>query len=344
MENSRRTFNTLLFSSIMTLPLLLRIPTAMASFFGKSELSGKWKEKFQDVTKLNDYMKQGLKTEINDVVIKGYEIDDAIFNNTTFRDVEWTDTVTNGLSITNTVFRNNTFNNATFTDIKFTNVTFEDSEFNGISFAFSQMTGVKFIHCKFNAQSKSSFEYMPESTIEFDHSVFESGGTYFEGSTFNKPSANLLFNNSTIKDMRLTGLVFPSSLTFENCKLQNVEMSRSKLTKLVMDNVTGGGASGFGNGGSVVEVDIRNSDMAFGLGEGTLGKVSYVNSIIESSFRSANIKELHVINCKPMGHLNLYKAKIDTLQISNCPVNDLDTTNAIIQSFSIEKSTVVNNG
>ena len=82
--------------------------------------------------------------------------------------------------------------------------------------------------------------------------------------------------------------------------------------------------------------------MAFSLSEGTLGKVSYVNSIIESNFSSSNIKEFQVINCKPMGHLVLYKAKIDELHISNCPINDFRPIETIIQNFNIEKATIVN--
>ena len=103
----------------------------------------------------------------------------------------------------------------------------------------------------------------------------------------------------------------------------------------------GGGRSGF-NGGSVVEVDVRNSEMGFTLREGTLGKITFVNSNVDVNFASSNIKEIHIINCKGMVDLTLYKANIETLQISNCPVNELVTTAAIIQNFSIEKSTVVN--
>ena len=226
----------------------------MASIFGKSELSGAWKERFLDVKKLNEYTQKGLKTEISDVIIKDYKLDGALFINASFRDVEWTSTITEKLSFTNTVFRNNIFNNVEFTDAKFTNVTFEDSEFNGTSFWKSQLTGVKFIRCKF--KSKSDFSTLKSSTVEFDHSIIEE-------TSFAASNAVLTIHNSTLEDVRFVGMIFPSSLTFENSKLKDIDMDSSKLSKLVMDNVKGGGASGF-NGGSVAEVDIRNSDMAFG--------------------------------------------------------------------------------
>ena len=51
----------------------------MASLLGKTELTGVWKERFQDVEKLNEYSLKGLKTEINDAVIKDYALDGAVF-------------------------------------------------------------------------------------------------------------------------------------------------------------------------------------------------------------------------------------------------------------------------
>ena len=82
--------------------------------------------------------------------------------------------------------------------------------------------------------------------------------------------------------------------------------------------------------------------MGFTLGEGNLGKLTFVNSNVNVNLACSNIKEIHIINCKGMADLTLYKANIETLQISNCPVNELVTTAAIIQNFNIEKSTVVN--
>ena len=56
----------------------------MASIFGKSELSGTWKERFLDSNKINEYTLKGLKTEISDAIIKEYKFNDAIFNNASF--------------------------------------------------------------------------------------------------------------------------------------------------------------------------------------------------------------------------------------------------------------------
>lgn len=332
MSSSFHCSGKLLLSGVLALTFSLDAPNVMASIFGKSELSGAWKERFLDINKLNEYTQNGLNTDISDVIIKNYKLDGAILINATFRDVEWTESTAENISISNTVFRSNTFNNVEFTGATLSNVTFEDSEFNRTIFNKSTLKDVRFIRCKF--KFKSALTSLRNSNVTFDYSTLD-------GFNFARSTSTLRFSNSDLTKVRLIDLDFPSSLTFENAKLQDIDMDRSKLSKLVMDNVTGGGASGF-NGGSIAEVNIRNSDMAFSLSEGTLGKVSYVNSIIESNFSSANIKELQVNNCKPMGHLVLYKTKIDDLHISNCPVNDFRPIEAIIQNFSIDKATIVN--
>ena len=152
---------------------------------------------------------------------------------TPFINVEWVDTVTKKLTFTNTVFKSNSFENVEFTDAIFTNVTFEDSEFFNTSFYLSQMTGVKFIRCTFT--NTSDFSTVKNANIDFDHSAFDH-------TSFAETQGNLSFRNSTLNNVRLIDLAFPSSLIFENSKLEDIALDRSKITKLTMDNVTGGGA------------------------------------------------------------------------------------------------------
>ena len=337
MISSDQFTRTLLFSGLLALSLSIGASTVMASIFGKSELSGVWKERFLDVKKLNEYTSKGLMIEFSEVTIKGYTLEGAVFNNAVFSNVDWTDVKTLNLSFSNTVFRGNKFtststDNSTFTSATFKNVTFEDSEFDNISFYLSTLTGVKFIRCKFI--NKTDFASLINSNIEFDHSTFNNVG-------FAKAHAAISFRNSTLNDVELTSLIFPSTLIFENTKLEDVGMSRSKLAKLVMDKVTGGGRSGF-NGGSVADVEVNNSEMKFALNDGNLGKVSFVNSIIIGGFANSNIKTFKITNCKGMKGLGLYQAKIDNLEISNCSVNNIDFVEAILQNVSIEKSPIVN--
>lgn len=327
-----RTFHTLLLSSILALSPLLGAPPVMASIFGKSELSGAWKERFQDTNKLNEYTKKGIKVEINDAIIKEYRFNDANFNNASFKNVEWSNTVTKNLTFTNTVIQSNSFENVEFTDAIFNNVTFEDSEFFNTSFYMSQMTGVKFIRCTF--KNKSDFSTLKNSNIEFDHSTFEE-------TSFGYSQANFAFHNSILTDVRFVSLAFPSSITFENSKLQDVALDRAKISKLTMDNTTGGGRSGF-NGGSIAEVEVKNSAMGFTLSEGNLGKVTFVNSEINVNFASSNIKEIQITNCKKMSDFVLYKSKVDSLQISNCPIDDFHPVEAIIKNFNIDHASIVN--
>jgi uncharacterized protein YjbI with pentapeptide repeats len=203
------------------------------------------------------------------------------------------------------------------------------------------MNGVKFIHCKFTAQAKATFRSLKNSNIEFEYTTFEAEEMGPPKITFAGSTAALTFRNSTVTGVQLVDLVLPSSLTFENSKLQDIDMSRSKLAKLVMDGVKGGGATGFDTG-NVAEVVFRNSEVGINLGEMTLGKVSYVNSVVNVNFASSNIKELQINNCKGMEDLNLYQAKIDSLQIGNCPVSDLAPIEATIQNFSINKASIEN--
>jgi len=313
----------------------------MASFFGKSELVSPWKERFQDVNKLNEYSRKGIKTDLSDVIIKGYDITGAEFNNITFRNVEWNNTSIEGMTITNARFVGNTFNEAYFNEAKLTNVTFEDSEFSGVYFYGAKMTGVKFIHCKFTALSEADFRALKDSNIEFEYTTFEAEEMGPKKIDFAESNVALTFRNSTLTKVSFTDLILPSSLTFENSKLEDIDMDRSKLTKLVMDGATGGGRSG-ANSGSVAEVEIRNSKMGFSLNGSTLGKVSFVNSRLEGGFTNSDIKELQINNCKGMLGFGLYQAKIETLQISNCPINNIQPIEATIQNFSINKASIEN--
>jgi uncharacterized protein YjbI with pentapeptide repeats len=305
----------------------------MANLFGKSELSGAWKERFQDVTKLKAYTDKGIKVDLSDSTIGNFDLTGAVFDGASFRDNEWKETTGKNITFSNTKFRNNTFNNIEFKESTFTNVTFEDSEFNRAIFVDSQLHNVKFIRCTFKYKTMI-VGLKKNSTIDFDHSKFENG-------SLSESQASLSFHNSTLNNIEFTDLVLPSSLTFENSKLQDVDMSRSKLAKLSMDNVTGGGHSGFG-GGSIAEVVVRNSEMGFSLNGGTLGKVSFVNSKLEGGFTNSNIKELQINNCKGMAGLGLYQAKIDTLQISNCPINNIQPLESIIKDFRINNASIVN--
>ena len=332
MNSSYLFFRPLLLTGILTLAFFIGAPTVMASIFGKSELSGSWKERFQDLSKLKAYTDQGLKVEISDAIIEKYDLSGATFVNATFKDNEWNEMTGKNMVITNTVFRGVSFNVARFESTVLTNVTFEDSEFFRTSFYRSKLIGVKFIRCKFI--ENNSFQQINSSNISFAEATLDKV-------EFADAQANISFNHSTLTDVSLTDLAFPSSLTFENSKLEDIALDRAKITKLTMENVTGGGRSGF-NGGSIAEVEVRNSAMALGLGEGTLGKVSFVNSTVESGFANSNIKELSIINCKNMKGLGLYKAKIDTLNISNCPINNFHPVEAIIQNFNIDHAPIMN--
>lgn len=308
--------------------------TVMASIFGKSDLSGAWKERFQDITKLNEYTKINSKMEIRDVSIKGYNLSNAVFNNAAFNNIEWTDTSSEKISLTNTVFRGNTFNDIEFNNGTFTNVTFEDVEFNRAVFSGTEFHNVKFIRCTFKFRS-AIVGLKNSSTLDFDHSTFENAN-------FSESQANISFRNSKLNDVELTDLIFPSSIIFENSKLEDIDLDRSKLTKLAMDNVTGGGRESGFNGGSIADVEIRNTTMTFGMNSGKLGKITFINSNIDAGFNRSNIKELRIINCKDMKSLDLYQTTVESLQIANCPINKFDPIEAIVQNFSIEKSSIIN--
>ena len=328
--NTTRTYIKPFFIWAIVLTFSIGALVSMTNIFGKSELSSLWKERFLDSQKMNAYTLKGLKAEISDAVIKDYMLKDLIFNNASFRNVEWTDTTSEKLTFTNTIFRSNTFNNVDIEAATFTNVTFEDSEFNNIKFSRSNLVGVKFIRCKF--KFNSSFLNLKNSTVDFEYSTLEN-------MDFARSNATLTFRDSTLNDVELTDLVFPSSLTFESSKLKDIDMSRSKLAKLVMENVSGALAS---NASTVAEVEVRNSTVGIGLNQGSLGRATFVNSQIDAEFQRSKVKEIHINNCKGMEEFSLYKSTVDSLNISSCTITKFEPLEAIIQNITIEKSSIVN--
>jgi uncharacterized protein YjbI with pentapeptide repeats len=266
------------------------------------------------------------------------------------------------MTFSNTTFRANTFRNVDLEDSVFTNVTFEDSEFYRTSFLKSRLNGVKFIRCKFKSVSfESIIQDSGNSTVVFEHSTIEIADFYESRANFSfdhvtltninqsdlgshhpKSPANFSFNHSTLTDISLTDIAIPSSLTFENSTLKNVEMTRSQFSKLKIDNVTGGESNHF-EGGDAAVVEVRNSTIGLDLGGRNFDKITFENSKIDTQFSSEPaIRELNLTNCTSMTGLQLYKAKIGELRINNCPINNFHPVRTTIQNFSIEKSSILN--
>lgn len=339
MKWTNRTYTQALRLSLFALALCMA-SNAMASFFGKSELSGVWKERFQDVNKLNEYTQKGFKVELSDYQIKGYKLTGAVMNNASFEGVEWDHSSLKSMTLTNARFLSNTFTQTHFSASKLTNVVFENSEFDGVSFYEAQLSGVKFIHCKFKNHAKANFMYLKDSNIEFENTIFESDNSGPPTVTFAESTANLTFRNSELTNIEMTDLILPSSLTFENSKLDNVDWSRSNLTKLILEKTVGGAG---GDGGGVAEIEVRDSSVGFTLTSANLGKLSFVNSMVNVNFVRSTIKGISMVNCTGMEDFTISGAKIDSLQISNCPVNELVANGTSIQNFNIERSLITNN-
>lgn len=244
---------------------------------GKSELSGAWKERFQDVGKLKAYTEQGIKVDVSDAAIGNFDLTGAVFDGAVFRDNAWHGTTGAKMAFSNATFRSNTFENVDFKDSVFSNVTFEDSEFYATAFSQSRLNGVKFVRCKFHTSAfKGTYQHPDDSAVVFDNSTLER--VDFFGS-----HANFSFDHSTLTKLHLQQFIIPSSLAFDD---------------------------------------------------------SRVETPISAGSDGPTIKALKLSNCKNRTILDLYKAQIDTLQISNCPAIVVDANNANIQSFSIAHSSI----
>ncbi len=303
----------------------------MASIFGKSALGSPWKELFADVGKLNEHFKQGHKAEIHDAVIENYDLSGAPFEDAKFENTEWRKVV-----VRNALFKNTTFHKCKMESLEleqstFENVTFEDCELTDVSFFESKLPGVRFINSKL--KDETTFQKSSNGDLFFDH-VTMNKVAFFQA------QAKIVVKDSNLGRVNMTGLMAPSSLTFEKGELKEVNFSDSHLSTF---SLVGVNADKYGfEGGTINKVDIRDNYLGIGMREVQIGSLTIERSKIESRFTLSKIDHVDIASCQTVIDLGFYKSTIGTLSVRECALENFRAIGATITTLRVKDSQLRN--
>lgn len=297
----------------------------------KLPMSGDWKERFQDVTKLNDYAKTH-PVELSNVKIENSRIDGAVINAGQFKSTDWKMVNAQKSRLTNVVFREGLLEGVNFSDSIITDVIFEDVTLEEVRFVNSTLKNVKFIHCTLNGVN---IDQTKQSNIEISRS------RVINTSLSDGQLTAVIKNSILTKKTSLTDLQPPSSLYFEKSELDHVDMSRSILEELKLESIKSQ-KSGF-NGGSIDKVQIYGDSISFGLSEMKIGQIiiEKVNQI-GLAFDDTAIQSLTFRDCGSMESVNLYRSTVNSIEISRCALNNFRPRSAKIGTLKINNSSIAN--
>lgn len=285
----------------------------------KLSLSGAWKERFQDVNKLNEYAKTH-PIELSNIKIENEMIDGAVINGGLFKATDWKKVSARKSNLTKVVFRNGLLENVDFNDSTLTDVVFEDVTLRGVRFVRTVLNNVRFIHCTLNGVN---IDQTKESRIEISRSRVIN-------TSLSDGQLIAVFTNSILtRKTSLTDLKQPSSLTFEKSELDEVDMDRSKLKELtITESKIHASSLKTGSSDSVV---INNSEVDISFSESIIGTLSVDNSKFDRlMLNNINTPRITLSNC----------GQIQFLGMSEGNVGDFHVEKSIIQEFNPLKSKI----
>ena len=305
---------------------------AMSILDGQLPLQNPWKERFQDVTKLNDFAKTH-PVEITNAKIENENIDGAILNGGKFENSNWKKVSAKNASLAKVVFSKGIIEDVDFSDSILTDVVFEDINLRGLRFFRATLHNVKFIRCTFNG---INLDQTKNSQIEVNDSKAIS-------TSFSEGQLIAVFRNSKLYDgVELTDLQPPSSLTFEKSELIQVNLERSKLQSLIIEDTKFDAVL---DAGSAESVTIRNSSVDTSFSAATIGTLSMINtSVTKLSFNKAKAKSLVFKNCPKLVDFVMYGTTIDTLEIDHTQVSDFYPAVSNIGVLQVVNSTITKAG
>jgi len=309
--------------------LVLILCLGVYGFMGvKTEISGNWAERFNDVEKFNAYAGDN-KVKLNDAIIKNKTTTGVILTGATFSNTEWEEVDFSNSHITNSVFEDSEFTDVDFANAIMTDVVFKNCKFTRTNFDEARLVNVKFVNCDLHT---SGFFKITQSKIEFQDTVFERV-------TFDRAQAVLSFSGSKFINTGFTNQNPPSSLTFTKSEL-DVDFSRSRIDKLEITDSElhepGGGNMTIkelilrGNKGDRIGFDDSNIQRA------TVENADMTDQII--GIVRSNVKDLLIVNSK--GEVVGIKATIGKIKILNSPQVLIDVEAATTDSFYISGSTI----
>lgn len=296
----------------------------------KLPLLGPWKERFQDVDKLNAYAKTH-PIEIANAKIENYRIDGAVIPQGEFKDTDWKDVTVTKASLTQTVFRGGIIEDVDFSNSTFTDVTFEDVKLRGIRFFHATLNNVRFVRCTFNGVN---IDQTKNSRIE----VIDSKAI---STSFSEGQLVAVFRNSKLfEGVELTDLQPPSSLTFEKSELTDVDMDRSKLQELlVIDTKLDGGLQV----GAADSITIRNSSMDATFSATTVDKFTVENTdVARLELIRSKINKLSLVNCKRSRTFNMFEITIGIANVTGSTLNDFSPIQSKIGELHVTNSSISN--
>ena len=294
----------------------------------KLPLYGAWKERFQNVAKLNDYAKKQ-PVEISNATISNYSIDGAVLNGGRFENTHWKDVSAKQTNLTKTVFSKGILENVDFSDSVLTDVVFEDMMLWEVRFFGPTLNNVRFVRCTFNG---SNVDRTKNSRIEVTDSAVVN-------TSFSDGQLVAVFRGSKLKEgNEITDLIPPSSLTFEKSELNEVDMDRTKLKELIIENTKFDSIFDVGSADSIV---IRNSVIDTSFSATTIGHLVVDNTQVARMISNkAKINSLSLTNCNRVERLVMYEASVATFNVTNCPLYDFRVRQANIGSLHIKDGSI----
>jgi len=303
---------------------------AMGGLFGSNGMPAEWVERFGDVSKLNAYAMTHA-VQLSSVTISGRDLTGVKLPEASFDDTRWKEVKFERGQLGRSHVRKSVLENVSFDYSVLTDVTFEDSELRSTSFFRARLVRVKFVRCKFNGVTI-------DETIDSD---VEIANSRILSSSLSEGQLRATIKGSTIIDVEFTDLTSPSSLTFENSELTEVDLSRSTLSSVILKNVTSL-KTGVRNG-KIGKLEIEGGEVAFGLSESSIDVVTVRKARIRSmSMDDAKIPELTMQDVVGTDNVGLYRAKIGVFTQERCALNDFRPRMATIGRWLLKDSSLVN--
>ena len=301
----------------------------------KTEITGAWLERFNDVEKFNAYASDN-KVKLSDAIIKNKTTTGVILTGATFSSTEWEKVDFSNSHITNSVFEDSDFTEVKFQYATMTDVVFKNCKFTRSSFSKSKLVNVKFINCDFFA---TGFFKLNQSKVEFQD-------INFERVDFDKSQAVLVFSGSKFINTDFTSLNAPSSLAFTKSEL-DVDFSRSRIDKLEISDSElhepGGGNV------TIRELIIRNNKGdRIGFDDSDIQRATVEgNKFYEAGvgFVDSRVKDLLITNGEhffaaidaSIGKLKVFNSKIGEFYVNGLTVDSLYISNANIKIGNFKK-------
>jgi len=294
----------------------------------KTELTGDWLERFNDVEKFNTYASDN-KVKLSNVIIKDKITTGVILNGATFSNTEWEKVDFSNSHITSSVFEDSEFTEVDFANAIMTDVVFKNCKFTRTNFDEARLVNVKFVNCDLHT---SGFFKITQSKIEFQDTVFERV-------TFSEAQADLSFSGSKFINTGFTNQNPPTSLSFTKSEL-DVDFSRSSIDKLeITDSELHEPGGGDLRIKELILKDLKGDRIS--IADSHIQRATVENTDLVSfglGLVDSKIDDLLVINSKD--RVVLMGAKIGKVRILNSNLRTFHVSEATADSIYISNTTI----